>query len=191
MKKGECGMKKAFLLLMCLIAAVFFAACAEDMADQLMTGAKPANEAALKVTGEYMGMSEGNSYELKIAENTYKVLVIPAGVRAAFDKLKLKSGDRVTAEYVVNSAGQLETINIERVKDDKDVTGKYVGLADNNSFEVLVEEGENDKSMVFRITDKVRGAFEKLGLKKNDIVTINYTENKDGQLLVNSIKKTG
>jgi len=176
--------KKFFLLIVCLAAACLLAACAGESSG-VLAGTQVSDGNALTTVGEYMGMSDDNSYEIRIAENTYKVFILADKVRAAFGKLKLKMGDKVSVLYVKNGVGQLETQGIERLKEDKTVTGKYTGLADNNFFEVQTETGP----MVFMLTDKVRDAFEKLKLQKGDRVTVNYTENKEGQLAVNSIKR--
>lgn len=75
----------------------------------------------------------------------------------------------------------IENIPIETV------SGEYRGLADNNFFEVkIASKAESYK--VFMITDQIRPGFEKLSLKKNALVEIDYIENRFGQLEVQGIR---
>jgi len=181
-------MRKAAILMACLLAAVIFTGCAGEDTSALLSEIQEDN--IQKETGAYIGLVENNSFELQIEENTYKVFLLTEKTRQVFEKMKLQMGDKITIDYSRNKSGQLETLNIERINESKDVKGKYVGLADNNFFEVTVKSGDKEESKVFMLTDKVKSAFDKLKLKKNDTVSINYTENKQGQLVVNTIKKS-
>lgn len=69
-------------------------------------------------------------------------------------------------------------------------TGSYVGLADNNFFEVKISGVPDEKAYrVFMITDEVRGKFEGLNLQEGDQIKLQYIENEYGQNAVQEIDR--
>lgn len=69
-------------------------------------------------------------------------------------------------------------------------TGTYVGLADNNFFEVKISGVPDDKaSRVFMISDEVRSKFESLNLQGDEEIKLQYIENEHGQNVVKDINK--
>lgn len=186
-------MKKILIILTIFILILTFMSCQTDTSKQTLSKNNASNE-TFTLTGIYQGLADNNTYEIKLSENTYKVLVITQDIRADFEKLNLKKGDKVEVTYQKGPASALQTVSIRLAgsKDNKDkdtVTGKYIGLADNNFFEVLVENPAREEYKVFMITDAVRAAFEKLNLKKDDPVSICYSPNEAGQLEVTGIEK--
>lgn len=69
-------------------------------------------------------------------------------------------------------------------------TGRYVGLADNNFFEVKIS-GVPDElaSKVFMISDKIRAKFETLNLQTGEEIKITYIQNEHGQNVVQDIER--
>jgi hypothetical protein len=68
-------------------------------------------------------------------------------------------------------------------------SGRYIGQADNNFFEVKISGVPDEKaSMVFMISDKVRTNFESLNLQQGQVIKIKYTPNEYGQNVVDSIE---
>jgi hypothetical protein len=70
-------------------------------------------------------------------------------------------------------------------------SGSYVGLADNNFFEVEISGVQDKKVMskVFMITDKTRAKFETLNLQTGEEVKIKYVPNEFGQNSVQDIER--
>lgn len=69
-------------------------------------------------------------------------------------------------------------------------TGRYVGLADNNFFEVKISGVPDEKAYkVFMITDQVRSKFESLDLQGDEEIKLIYKENEYGQNAVEDIEK--
>jgi hypothetical protein len=70
-------------------------------------------------------------------------------------------------------------------------SGRYVGQADNNFFEVKISGIPDDEkaSRVFMISDKVRTKFESLNLQQGQVIKIKYIENEHGQNVVDDIEK--
>ncbi|MDD3269697.1 MAG: hypothetical protein PHX14_10275 [Syntrophomonadaceae bacterium] len=69
-------------------------------------------------------------------------------------------------------------------------SGRYVGLADSNFFEVKIS-GVPDEiaAKVFMISDKNRAKFEGLNLQTGEEIKINYIQNEHGQNVVQDIEK--
>jgi hypothetical protein len=87
------------------------------------------------------------------------------------------------AKTEINWAGEGEGL------EEDTVTGKlagatvtYVGLMDQNSIEVINENGEYDH---YRLSDKVKSVFETLEL--NTKITIHYGITSDGQKIVEEV----
>jgi cytochrome c1 len=178
-------MRKTVFLIICLLAAVLLAGCASDTS---ALQAEIQEDNILKATGAYVGLSDNNTFEVQIEENTFKVFMLTEKTRPTFDKLKLQRGDKIAIDYCRNKAGQLETTKIERINESKDIKGKYAGSS-GDTIEVKVSGGDSEETKTFTLSDKAKGAFDKLKLKENDTITINYTEDADGNPVVNSIKK--
>ncbi|MDD3894151.1 MAG: hypothetical protein PHU36_03910 [Syntrophomonadaceae bacterium] len=69
-------------------------------------------------------------------------------------------------------------------------TGRYVGLADNNFFEVKISGVPDEKAYkVFMITDQIRSKFESLDLQGDEEIKLKYKENEYGQNAVEDIEK--
>lgn len=69
-------------------------------------------------------------------------------------------------------------------------TGRYVGLADNNFFEVIISGMPDETTTkIFMISDKIRAKFEALNLQTGEEVKINYIQNEHGQNVVQEIEK--
>jgi len=191
---GGSVMKKTLFILTGLILILLLMSCAFN--DTKQTSAVPgaAKEQAFTITGIYQGLADNNTYEVQLSENTYKMLVITQEVREDFEKLNLKKGDKIEVTYIKGPASALQTISIRLVgseenKDRDKVTGKYIGLADNNFFEVLIDNPAKQEYKVFMITEAVRSVFERLDLQKNDPVNIYYSANDAGQLEVMNIER--
>lgn len=187
-------MQKVLIILVVLLLALSFMSCDADAPKQTMAENNASKEQTFTITGIYQGLSDNNTYEVKLSENTYKMFVITQNVRKDFEKLNLKKGDKVEVTYREGPATALQTVLIRLVgseeNNNKDtVTGKYIGLADNNFFEVLVNNPIKQEYKVFMITDTVRAVFDALSLQKDDPVSICYSANDAGQLEVRSIEK--
>jgi len=79
-----------------------------------------------------------------------------------------------------------ETIPAELKTD----SGRYVGLADNNFFEVKISGVPDDiAAKVFMISDKVRTKFETLNLQTEEEIKIKYIENEHGQNVIQDIER--
>jgi len=70
-------------------------------------------------------------------------------------------------------------------------TGRYIGLADNNFFEVRISGVSNDESAfkVFMISNKVRDKFESFDLKEGEEIKLHYIENEHGQNVLQDIER--
>jgi len=185
-------MRKLAFLLSILLLLCMLAGCAADTPKDTALPDNT-NEKASKATGIFQGLADNNSYELKLAENTYKVFQITEDVRDEFEKLNLAKGDKVDVTYQVSPSSILQTVGIALANEASEatVTGKYIGLSDNNFFEVLLDDENKDDYKVFMITDDIRPVFEKLELQKDEPVRIQYKSNSVGQLEVMNIEKTG
>lgn len=75
--------------------------------------------------------------------------------------------------------------NTENQKTD---SGRYVGLADNNFFEVSGVP-EEKAAKVFMLTDKVRDKFYSLELESGKVIKINYYTNEHGQNILLDIDR--
>lgn len=73
----------------------------------------------------------------------------------------------------------------EQIPQNRTDTGIYVGLADNNFFEVKINDGY---ARVFMISDRVRNHFDSLDLQGGEEVKIEYYENQYGQNVVQGIE---
>ncbi|GEM_PF-235082 len=77
-----------------------------------------------------------------------------------------------------------------QASDVKTDTGRYVGLADNNFFEVKINGMPEDKAFkVFMISEKVRSSFEQLDLQEDEEIKLKYIENQHGQNVVQEITR--
>lgn len=69
-------------------------------------------------------------------------------------------------------------------------SGRYVGLADNNFFEVKISGVPDEKAAkVFMISDKIRTRFNMLNLQAEEEIKIKYIQNEHGQNVVQEIEK--
>lgn len=69
-------------------------------------------------------------------------------------------------------------------------SGRYVGMADNNFFEVKISGvPEAMATKVFMISDKVRAQFDSLNLQTDEEIKIKYIQNEHGQNVVQDIEK--
>jgi hypothetical protein len=148
-------MKKIRLILAVLLIAALFVSCAPDGSKEALSENKNTKEQISTIEGIYQGLSDNNSYEVKLSENTYKILTITEDIRAEFEKLNLKKGDKIEATYKKGPASKLETISIRLAGSEpkETVTGKYIGLADNNFFEVLIDSPVKEEYRMFMITE--------------------------------------
>lgn len=105
-------------------------------------------------------------------------------------------GDEVRAKKfrtLENQADELiKSFKIKEVAapELKTDSGRYVGLADNNFFEIKISGVPDEKAAkVFMISDKIRTRFEMLNLQPEEVVKIKYIENELGQNVVQEIEK--
>jgi predicted small lipoprotein YifL len=84
-----------------------------------------------------------------------------------------------------NSTTQNEEAQASVAERAETITGNYIGLADNNFFEIEI----NGEYKVFMITDDIRDKFERLNLKTGETVMIRYLENQHGQNEVLDIQR--
>lgn len=69
-------------------------------------------------------------------------------------------------------------------------SGRYVGQIDNNFIEIKISGvPENLAAKSFMLSEKVKGEFEKYGLKKDDVVQFSYIVNSNKQNVISEIKK--
>lgn len=73
----------------------------------------------------------------------------------------------------------------KEIPENKTDAGTYVGLADNNFFEVKINDGT---AKVFMISEKIRNHFDSLDLQGGEEVKIVYYENQYGQNVVQDIE---
>jgi len=108
---------------------------------------------------------------------------IPPGDKSLEEKYRALE---VKFEEIINTFKIKETSLPEVIID----TGRYVGLADNNFFEVKIS-GVPDKiaAKVFMISDKTRAKFESLNLNTGDEIKMNYIQNEHGQNVIQDIER--
>ena len=84
--------------------------------------------------------------------------------------------------YTPETGTEQATVNTSQSSDEITVSGTYVGLIDNNSFEVIVDSVPT----AFRHTDSP-SFIENANINEGDSVTIVYTQNEYGQNIALSI----
>ena len=84
--------------------------------------------------------------------------------------------DEATQEPVDEAQEEIQEV------EELSASGMYVGLMDNNSFEVVID----DFPMAFRHVNCI-SYIGKAGISDGDLVELSYFINEDGQNMVNSI----
>jgi len=139
-------------------------------------------------------LEAGSPYGLKyLAENeTYYIswahatdVQTPPGDKSFTTKFRALEKE---FEKVIKTIKTKEAMAVTpEVKTD---TGRYVGLADNNFFEVKISGvPDNIAARVFMISDKIRTKFENLDLQEGQEIKIKYTPNEHGQNVVEDIER--
>ncbi|MBO8172056.1 MAG: hypothetical protein H0Z33_09200 [Bacillaceae bacterium] len=91
---------------------------------------------------------------------------------------------QVDEETDENTEGNEETAGSEEGETEAlQVSGTYVGLADNHTIEIETEEGP----VAFQVPDELKADLEEL--QENDQVTVTYQENENGQKVLSQIEK--
>ncbi len=110
--------------------------------------------------------------------------------------VQIPPGDEALAKKfrtLENQADELiKTFKVKEVTAPvlKTDSGRYVGLADNNFFEVKISGVPDEKAAkVFMISDKIRSRFEILNLQSEEEIKIKYIQNEFGQNVVQEISK--
>jgi len=137
-------------------------------------------------------MESGSAYGLKyLAENnTYYFgwahatdVQVPPGEESLSKKYRVL--EEKFAE-IIKTIKPIEPLPPELKTD----TGRYVGLADNNFFEVIISGvPEKNAAKVFMISDKTRTKFENLNLQEKEEIKIKYIENQHGQNVMEDIER--
>lgn len=71
-------------------------------------------------------------------------------------------------------------------------SGRYVGQIDNNFIEIKISGvPEHLAARSFMLSEKIKGEFDKYGLKKDDVVQFSYAVNSNQQNVLSEIKKIG
>ncbi len=110
---------------------------------------------------------------------------VPPGDQNLLDKFRSLEKD---FDLVIKSFKTFSPVN--QASDVKTDTGRYVGLADNNFFEVKISGVPEDKSFkVFMISEQVRNRFEQLDLQEDEEIKLKYIENQYGQNVVQEIER--
>ena len=138
-------------------------------------------------------LEAGSSYGLKyLGENEAYYF----GWAHATD-VQVPPGDEELLERVrvlENDFEEIKTFESREVASPPEVkidTGRYVGLADNNFFEVRISGVSNSEHAfkVFMISNKVRDKFESLDLQEGEEIKLHYIENEHGQNVVQDIER--
>jgi hypothetical protein len=139
-------------------------------------------------------LEAGSSYGLKyLGENEAYYFVwahatdmqVPPGDEELLAKFRALEND---FEEIIKTFESREVASPPEVKID---TGRYVGLADNNFFEVRISGVSNDgyAFKVFMISNKVRDKFESLDLQEGEEIKLHYIENEHGQNVLQDIER--
>ncbi|WP_432408324.1 hypothetical protein [Wukongibacter sp. M2B1] len=134
-------------------------------------------------TGTYVGQVDNNSIEIKV-DNGFMVLMLNDETRNSIEEIN--EGDEIDFVYYKNENDQYVLVSIIKKDIDEEVkkssTGIYIGQLDNFSIEIQID----NVSKVF-----INYEMEKLinGIEQGDKVEITYTENEQGQLSLESLKK--
>lgn len=138
-------------------------------------------------------MDSGEAYSLKyLGENDRYYfgwahatdVQVPPGEESLTEKFRALEAD--FAE-VIKTFKTMDALAPEAKTD----TGSYVGLADNNFFEVKISGiPDDDKAYrVFMISGEVRSKFESLNLLEGEEIKLQYFENEHGQNVVEDINR--
>lgn len=160
-------------------------------------------DAILGVVGriEIYSKAESTKDTLKTAGDVYGLKYL--GENAAYyfgwahaTDVQVPPGDESLAQEfraLENQADQIiKTFKVKEVTPPelKTDSGRYVGLADNNFFEVKISGVPDEKAAkVFMISDKIRTRFEMLNLQAEEVIKIKYIQNERGQNVVQEIEK--
>ncbi|MBM7661373.1 tRNA (Thr-GGU) A37 N-methylase [Bacillus mesophilus] len=144
---------------------------------------------SVKAKGTFIGLADNQSFEVKFDQDTKIIRLLEKNKHLIKG---LKKGDLITISYWVNVKGQNilgSTVKKETIKKGTKSTsvrasGTYMGMADQQSFEVKI--GKNYK--MIRITGDNKHKIK--GLKKGDSITFTYWVNVKGQnILGTTLKK--
>lgn len=128
---------------------------------------------------KYLG--ENNRYYFGFAYATD--VQVPPGDKSL--NIKYRALEEDFAE-IIKTFKTMDTLAAE-VKTD---TGRYVGLADNNFFEVKISGVPDEKAFkVFMISAQIRSKFESLNLQEDEEIKLKYIENEYGQNVVEDIER--
>ncbi|WP_456277868.1 hypothetical protein [Bacillus sp. AK128] len=141
---------------------------------------------SVKATGTYAGLADQQSFEVKLGKDT-KVIRLPEKNKHLVKGLK--KGDSITITYWVNVKGQNilgNTLTKGSIKNTSTkATGQYIGMADQQSFEVKI--GKDHK--VIRVTTENANKIK--GLKSGQTITFSYWVNVKGQNILGKTLKKG
>ncbi|MEN6324727.1 MAG: hypothetical protein ABFD18_00750 [Syntrophomonas sp.] len=150
---------------------------------------------------EIYSKAESTKENINNAEDAYGLKYL--GENAAYyfgwahaTDVQIPPGDESSAKnfrILENQADQLiKTFKIKEVTTPelKTDSGRYVGLADNNFFEIKISGVPDEKAAkVFMISDKIRTRFEILNLQPEEEIKIKYIQNENSQNVVQEIEK--
>jgi len=130
------------------------------------------------VEGEYVGLIDNNSIEVKIEDGpqAFQLTDVTKEQISSY-----KKGDIIGFDYLKNEKGQNVIISFKQEK--QFITGDYVGQIDPHSIEVTIEDGP----VTFQLND---AAVNQVGsFKEGDLIKIEYVKNESGQMVANELIK--
>jgi hypothetical protein len=130
--------------------------------------------------GIYVGQIDNNSIEIEV-EGKPTAFRLSENVSVKIQESEPQTGVEVEFLYEENEHGQLVITELLWTKAEKE--GTYVGQIDNNSVEIEI----NGKATAYRLSEEVKASIE--DLNSGAKVKFTYFKNKNGQLVITSIKK--
>lgn len=162
-------------------------------------------------SGRYNNQIDSNSIEIKISgvpeEMDPEAFRLSETIKTQFDTYKLKTGDTLKFDYIVNEHGQkvitkLEVLNrssqnpqpsanpVTNNSQTKIDTGRYVGQIDSNSIEIRLSGVPDEISAkAFRLNDSLKANFQSYALQEDDQIKFSFIPQNEGQPVIISIEK--